>query len=1139
MSEDKKKFKKGNKNKERGVSPSIAPDSGVVARKLDGDLASTESNGAMWDDATERLTNSAGDSGAQSPTMPQSPMPFEHDWTNGSLTWAPNHERFATDSAYANHLSYPASCSNPARREMYYNCLTTDLKMWTKQMWSIAHLVDEQLIGVKRIDHAFSGDDSEIIDLSMPVGHAVETVLSGNKRPISSIDPNTSFQAQQVMRTINKTQPLLAGDTPVNVDTIAHFSRGLQEYEQGGLLLDRALCIGAQQKQTINTVFRLANVEENIRLNWQDPSIVPTSLFVNALTKAVSGYSINLSGQETFRLDLLRQPISINMFDPMSTVNQISYWTDRYQLYGPAVSNTLTNDQERKNQLSNLEKTMRLIGEGPEAKQEITAFFNQLKADKCTFPQAIERLGALHWELHDKATTVKKWFDLSRFSSGNANKRAHETNKDMPPPKQPSSAHNTQKQPANTPAPAGGAHQELGWQPITDPAMIPRKWHHPEEFSDLCQICNRPHLQKGPCKFNDPIKFAGLANFEGGRWKDSKVGKEFHKLGYYAAMEKHPKFHLDLVSKGHIMTFPGKISCSMCQTSSELNLDEEDPFPIALTPVSVRSQDKQTQEMITALLDTGSGASFMRPALAKKLKLKFHNISTLSCFKNQLSVCGALDGPCTRLANYVIADIKISNHSTARTSTACYKSEQTIRILCFISDVKHDLIIGLRDIRRHNLVLAVPNLFCLPSTTNAVVTNKPAQSTQAGEFPHELVANGILDAELKHGKDASTTPSSHFLCRDSRCGCGMLDHKKTARNRKNPPATNTTWQREPALPLSAEFETTMDDSVLPANVYQSVSEPPIPYREPGQWIKLYQLSVDNSDLLPEAEDRIRLESSFNSNYARHAFLREDIWEIPDEMLESYPACFLDSQTNSSADFPTNISGSPELQSAIKSLVAEYHDIFSRNLSKEAAKVTPFSFEVNEKEWRHRRNQSRVRKYDSSKTKIIAEYVEKLFAAGVITTSTADHYSHGFVVPKSTEGQWRFVVDFKNLNKVSSAEHWPIPNIATLLRRIGDKGATIFNVMDLTSGYFQAPIAESVQKYTSFMTDSGCYKWTRLPMGPKGAGSYFQRTMTQEVFNGFIKIFAELYLDDLLVYALTEEECITNLRKIFNGVENSI
>ena len=340
----------------------------------------------------------------------------------------------------------------------------------------------------------------------------------------------------------------------------------------------------------------------------------------------------------------------------------------------------------------------------------------------------------------------------------------------------------------------------------------------------------------------------------------------------------------------------------------------------------------------------------------------------------------------------------------------------------------------------------------------------------------------------------------------------------------------TTWQREPALDLPAEPETTMDDSTTLLCGHQLIPEPTIQNREPGHWIKLYELSVTNDE--PHIEDAVRSESSFNSNYARHAFLREDIWEIPDEMLESYPPCFLDSKFNPSADLPTNIQGSPKLQSAIKSLVAEYHTIFSRNLSKEPAKVSPFSFEVKEEEWRHRRNQSRVRRYDSSKTKIISEYVEKLFAAGVITTSTADYYSHGFVVPKSTEGQWRFVVDFKNLNKVSSAEHWPIPNIATLLRRIGDRGATIFNVMDLTSGYFQAPIAEEVQKYTSFMTDTGCYKWTRLPMGPKGAGSYFQRTMTQEVFHGFIQIFAELYLDDLLVYASTEEECITNLRKIF-------
>ncbi len=121
------------------------PLSKIVARKLDNDLASAEPQGTneeSEDDTAARLTTSAKDTSAPSPVS-ATPLPFEHDWTSGSLTWAPSHERFATDSAYANHNSYPASCSNPARREMYYNCVTTDLKALTKQMWSIAHLVDD------------------------------------------------------------------------------------------------------------------------------------------------------------------------------------------------------------------------------------------------------------------------------------------------------------------------------------------------------------------------------------------------------------------------------------------------------------------------------------------------------------------------------------------------------------------------------------------------------------------------------------------------------------------------------------------------------------------------------------------------------------------------------------------------------------------------------------------------------------------------------------------------------------------------------------------------------------------------------------------------------------------------------------
>ena len=88
--------------------------------------------------------------------------------------------------------------------------------------------------------------------------------------------------------------------------------------------------------------------------------------------------------------------------------------------------------------------------------------------------------------------------------------------------------------------------------------------------------------------------------------------------------------------------------------------------------------------MITALLDTGSGASFIKPALARRLKLKFYNISTLPSFYQNLTVCGALNGPCNSLTNYVLANITIGQSP----ALANQHHFQRIKILCFVSDVK-------------------------------------------------------------------------------------------------------------------------------------------------------------------------------------------------------------------------------------------------------------------------------------------------------------------------------------------------------------------------------------------------------------------------------------------------------------------
>jgi hypothetical protein len=78
-------------------------------------------------------------------------------------------------------------------------------------------------------------------------------------------------------------------------------------------------------------------------------------------------------------------------------------------------------------------------------------------------------------------------------------------------------------------------------------------------------------------------------------------------------------------------------------------------------------------------------------------------------------------------------------------------------------------------------------------------------------------------------------------------------------------------------------------------------------------------------------------------------------------------------------------------------------------------------------------------------------------------------------------------------------------------------------MDVASGIFQTSIDAQSRPFTAFITSSGLYQWCSLPRGLKGAAvSYSQRMMASIVLAGLIYITVELYLDDALIYATTED-----------------
>ena len=155
----------------------------------------------------------------------------------------------------------------------------------------------------------------------------------------------------------------------------------------------------------------------------------------------------------------------------------------------------------------------------------------------------------------------------------------------------------------------------------------------------------------------------------------------------------------------------------------------------------------------------------------------------------------------------------------------------------------------------------------------------------------------------------------------------------------------------------------------------------------------------------------------------------------------------------------------------------------------------------------------------------------MLASGIIEATETPYYSHPVIVQKTLDS-FRFCVDYRGLNDATEKSSWPIPNITSLFDRISASKPDIFGVMDLISGYHQAPLSFSARKYTAFLCFAGLYQFTRLPFGPKRAPSYFQQQMASVVLIGLVYTICEIYLDDVIIYGKGPDEFVTRTRRVF-------
>ena len=103
----------------------------------------------------------------------------------------------------------------------------------------------------------------------------------------------------------------------------------------------------------------------------------------------------------------------------------------------------------------------------------------------------------------------------------------------------------------------------------------------------------------------------------------------------------------------------------------------------------------------------------------------------------------------------------------------------------------------------------------------------------------------------------------------------------------------------------------------------------------------------------------------------------------------------------------------------------------------------------------------------------------------------------------------------------------------MLQRIGSKKPRYFAKLDMTSGYWQAPLAEETKRFTAFITFMGIFEWNRAPMGTQPAGGYFHYCIAFIVLINLAYTILESYIDDILIHAKTKDEFKINLKKVFD------